>query len=70
MRYLVTSDRMDWPRGTEVDAADLSGNINVLVQVGHLAPVTDRPKTKKVKWEPVEPVSVDDDSAEEPEEQE
>jgi hypothetical protein len=70
MKYRVTSDRLSWPRGTEVDAADLSGNIDFLVQVGHLAPVVDQPKARKTKWEPVLPDPVDDDSAEEPEEQE
>jgi poly(3-hydroxyalkanoate) synthetase len=70
MRYVVTSDRMSWPRGTQIDAADLSGNIDVLVQVGHLAPVVNEPKGKKAKLEPVLPDPVDDDSAEEPEEQE
>jgi hypothetical protein len=69
MRYVVTSDRLDWPRGSQVDAADLSGNIAVLVQSGHLSPVADEPKGKKAKLEPVQPDPVDDDSAEEPEEQ-
>lgn len=69
MKYVVTSDRMDYPRGTHVDADDLSGNIDVLVQVGHLAPVADEPKGKKAKLEPVQPDPIDDDSAEEPEEQ-
>lgn len=66
MKYVVTSDRLRMPRGTEVDESDLSGNIAMLVQVGHLAPVTG----KKVKMEPVQPDPVDDDLAEQPEEQE
>jgi hypothetical protein len=71
MKYVVTSDRLQWTRGTEVDEANLSGNIAVLVQAGHLAPVVDGPKSKtKAKVEPVQPDPVDDDSAEEPEEQE
>lgn len=65
MKYLVTSDRLAFPRGSEVDEADLSGNIAVLVQVGHLAPVAG----KKAKMVPVQPDPVGDDSAEEPEEQ-
>jgi hypothetical protein len=67
VKYVVTSDRLSWPRGTEVDEADLSGNIGMLVQVGHVAPVVD--KVKKAKLVPVQPDPVDDDSAEEPEEQ-
>ena len=69
MKYLVTSDRLSWPRGTEVEGADVSGNIDMLVQVGHLAPVLDEPKGKKAKLVPVQPDPVGDDSAEEPEEQ-
>jgi len=70
MKYVVASDRLAWPRGTQVDGADVSGNIDMLVQVGHLAPVVDEPKGKtKAKLEPVQPDPVDDDSAEEPEEQ-
>jgi len=69
MKYVVMSDRLSWPRGTEVDEADVSGNIAMLVQVGHLAPVADEPKAKKAKLVPVQPDPVDDDSAEEPEEQ-
>jgi hypothetical protein len=69
MKYVVTSNRMGWPRGTEVDAADVSGNIAMLVQSGHLAPAVDEPKSKKAKLVPVQPDPVDDDSAEEPEEQ-
>ncbi len=67
MKYVVMSDRLSWPRGTEVDEGDVSGNIAMLVQVGHLAPVAD--KGKKAKLVPVLPDPVDDDSAEEPEEQ-
>jgi hypothetical protein len=52
-----------------VNAADLSGNIDLLVQTGHLVPVVDEPKSKKAKLEPVQPDPVDDDSAEQPEEQ-
>jgi hypothetical protein len=69
MKYVVASDRLGLPRGSQVDAADLSGNIDVLVQVGHLVPVVDEPKGKKASLEPVQPDPVDDDSAEEPEEQ-
>jgi hypothetical protein len=69
MKYVVTSDRLAWPRGTEVNGADVSGNIDMLVQVGHLVPVLDEPKDKKAKLGPVQPEPVDDDSAEEPEEQ-
>jgi hypothetical protein len=67
MRYLILSGRMAWPAGTEVDASDLSGNIDVLVQAGHVTPVAGK---MKAKLEPVQPDPVDDDSAEEPEEQE
>ena len=70
MMYVVTSDRLGVPRGSQVDAADLSGNIDVLVQTGHLVLVADETKDKKAKLEPVQPDPVDDDSAEEPEEQE
>ena len=70
MRYVVTSDRLGVPRGSQVNAGDLSGNIDMLVQTGHLAPVVDEPKSKKARLEPVQPDPVDDDSAEEPEEQE
>jgi hypothetical protein len=69
MKYVVTSDRLDWARGTEVNGADVSGNIDMLVQVGHLVPVLDEPKGKNAKVVPVQPDPVDDDSAEEPEEQ-
>jgi hypothetical protein len=70
MMYVVTSDRLGWPRGTKVDEGDLSGNIAMLVQAGHLAPVLDEPKSKtKAKLVPVQPEPVDDDSAEKPEEQ-
>jgi hypothetical protein len=70
MRYVVLSDRLGWPRGTEVDEGNLSGNIAVLVQAGHVALVADEPKGKtKAKLEPVQPDPVDDDSAEQPEEQ-
>jgi hypothetical protein len=70
MRYAVLSDRLVWPRGTEVDEANLSGNIAVLVQAGHIARVPDEPKGKtKAKVEPVQPDPDGIDSAEEPEEQ-
>ena len=69
MKYLVKSDRMSWPRGSKVDASDLSGNIDVLVQTGHIVPVEDEPNSKKAKLEPVQPDPVDNDSAQEPEEQ-
>ena len=69
MRYVVASDRLGLPRGSQVDGADLSGNIDVLVQTGHLVPVVDEFKSKKAKLEPVQPDPVDDDSAEGPEEQ-
>jgi hypothetical protein len=79
MMWTVMSNRLAWPAGTVLGAADLSGcNIDVLVQGGHLAPVEnyrtpseqkpDSPrKISKVK--PVDPAA-NDDSAEEPEEQE
>jgi hypothetical protein len=67
MMYVVTSDRLGMPRGSQVDASDLSGNIDVLVQAGHVTPVAGKMKAKS---EPVQPDPVDDDSAEEPEEQE
>jgi hypothetical protein len=69
VKYVVTSDRLDWSRGSLIDEKDVSGNIAVLVQVGHLAPVVDEPKGKKAKLVPVQPDLTDDDSAEEPEEQ-
>ena len=69
MMYVVTSDRLGVPRVSQVVAADLSGNIVLVVLVGHLVPVVDEPKGKKAKLEPVQPDPVDDDSAEEPEEQ-
>jgi hypothetical protein len=67
MKYRILSGRMAWPAGTEVDASDLSGNIDVLVQAGHVTPVVAG--KMNVKSEPVQPDPVDDDSAEEPEEQ-
>jgi len=63
VRYRVLSKRMRFPQGAVVEASDLSGNIDVLVQAGHLAPVLESSK-KKVK--PEEPVS---DAADQPEEQ-
>lgn len=69
MRYLVLSKRMDWPKGTVLSADDLAGcNIPMLVATGHLTPAPT-PK-KKAKWEPEQPVTDDDEPADEPEEQE
>jgi hypothetical protein len=79
MMWKVESNRLAWPAGTVLGAADLAGcNIDALVQGGHLAPVQgkrtpadqvpDGPRRKK-KVEPEQPVT-DDNSAEEPEEQE
>jgi len=31
VKYVVTSDRLDVPRGTTVDEGDLSGNIAMLL---------------------------------------
>lgn len=63
MKYIVTSDRMKFPRGTVVDADDLAGcNIAVLVATGHLT-------CGKTDRKPEAPVTVVD-SADDPEEQE
>jgi len=65
MRFQVLSSRMPWPSGTVVGTEALAGgNIMALVQGGHLAPVPDKPKSKRT---PVAPVP--DDTAHEPEEQ-
>ena len=47
MRWEVTSDRFDRPRGTVLTEQDLVGcNIRAAVAGGHLAPVpTRKPKT-------------------------
>jgi hypothetical protein len=61
MKYVVTSDRLAFSRGTVVDANDLAGgNIGVLVATGHLAP-------SKTDRKPEVPVT-GKDSADEPEE--
>lgn len=66
MMYQVQSKRLAWPAGTMVSEDDLEGaNIAMLVATGHLTPAPT-PK-KKSKWEPEQPVTVDD-SADEPEE--
>lgn len=66
MMYQVQSKRLAWPAGTTVSEDDLAGaNIAMLVATGHLTPAPT-PK-KKSKWEPEQPVTVDD-SADEPEE--
>jgi hypothetical protein len=68
MTYTVLSSRMDWPAGTVLSTADLSGcNIEHLVATGHLA-VTAVPRFIK-KGKPVDPDPVDE-LADEPEEQE
>jgi hypothetical protein len=68
MKYLVTSDRLSFPRGTVVDAEDLAGgNIEVLVATGHLTSAPSQSNEPKGKPEP--PVTVQH-SADEPEEQE
>lgn len=64
MKYRVLSGRLDWPKGSVVDAADLSGNIDLLVQAGHIEPAADSPKTK------TKPVVPDFDAADQPEEHE
>ncbi len=36
-KYLVTSDRLIWPRGTVIDTADLEhSNIDALLAGGHI----------------------------------
>lgn len=63
MKYVVTSDRLSFPRGTVVSADDLAGgNIAVLLATGHVA-------ESKTNRKPERPVTVKD-SADEPEEQE
>ena len=63
--WVVTSDRLAWDRGAVLGADALAGcNIVALVQGGHLAPVPDQPKSKRM---PVEPVT--DETADEPKEQ-
>jgi hypothetical protein len=61
---------MSFAQGSVVDASDLSGNIDVLVEAGHLEPVADKPNMKKKVQEPEPVPALEDDSAEEPEEQE
>jgi hypothetical protein len=64
MSWVVTSDRLAWDRVTTVGAEALAGcNIVALVQGGHLAPVPDKPKSKRM---PVDPVP--DETADEPKE--
>ena len=64
MTWVVTSNRLAWALGERVDADALAGcNIGALVEAGHLAPVQDEPKRKRM---PVTPVP--DDTADEPEE--
>lgn len=64
MKYRVLSDRLGRPKGSVVDAADLSGNIDLLVRTGHVAPAPDNSKTK------TKPVAPDFDTADQPEEHE
>jgi len=51
-KYLVTSDRLIWPRDTVIDTADLEhSNIDVLVAGGHISP---HKPTKSVKTKDIE----------------
>jgi hypothetical protein len=68
MMYRVLTGRLRAPQGSVVSADDLGGNINLLVQVGHVEPVYPQQKTKKVQ-EPEPVPALEDDSADEPEEQ-
>ena len=67
MMYRVLSKRLRFPEGSVVDSLDLSGNIDALVDAGHLEPAASKPKSKKVE-EPEPAPASQDDSAEEPEE--
>ena len=69
MMYRVLSSRMPFPQGSLVSAADLGGNLSVLLAGGKVVPVEDAPK-KAGKKEPDPVPALQDDSAEEPEEQE
>lgn len=52
MRWQVTSDRFDRPRGTLLTESDLVGcNIMAAVAAGHLAPVA-APKPRKAARTP------------------
>jgi hypothetical protein len=70
MMYRVLSRRMAFEQGSVVDASDLSGNIEALVEAGHLEPVADKPNKKNKLQEPEAVPALEDDSAEEPEEHE
>lgn len=48
--YIVTSDRMRWPKGTRLSGSDLVGvTISALVEGGHLAPAPAPILTKAAK---------------------
>ena len=52
--YIVTSDRLIWPRGTAIDTADLKhSNIEALLRGGHISTFdAEKPaktKTRKTK---------------------
>ena len=52
MRWEVTSDRFDRPRGTVLTEQDLAGcNIRAAVEAGHLVPVA-APKPRKAARTP------------------
>ena len=51
-KYLVSSDRLIWPRGTVIDTADLEhSNIDALLAGGHIS--AHKP-TKSVKTKDTE----------------
>jgi hypothetical protein len=53
VKYVVTSDRLDWPEGSVLTTRDLAGcNIAVLTEVGHLAPHVEHSKSKKLPVTP------------------
>lgn len=38
-KYIVTSDRLaGFKRGDEIDAKDIDGNIDYLIEAGHISP--------------------------------
>jgi len=51
-KYLVTSDRLIWARGTVLDATDLSDvNIEALVEGGHISTQSVKKPAKTINTE-------------------